>query len=319
MKRFTWSAIPETAADFEALMSAADSALASQGVEVVGRPLHIAHTLYGAFGWGGNIFPPRELAERPGFSGEVLIAKALKWYEEAYGDQLKTDMALGSAPVVLGNAVWELRAKRYWGPVRYFVDRDLGNRGVTVGGRGVDSSFNVLCAVEKLPQGLADRLSDAALAHMFQFYISTLHSLEWANQLPDTPLLSMAVTDYLESTAAVIGGRYGQARWAAEQAVEKTMKGVLDVGDKRFPTGGAKGHDLEHLRGLLQEELGIVVPPGAVVAANCSADVRYGKVTSSQAEALAANHSVLEVFHHFSKSPQTAQVLRAQRPARLRA
>lgn len=308
--KFEWPALPRYETELEALMAAIDTALSDEGLKPFQRPLHIGRKLWEAFGWGGLVFPPRELANQPGFDGDVLMAKAQRWYEGKYGDRLKSDGAYGFAPVRLGNDVWRVRAGMSFGYVQLFVDRNLLNPGVHLAVRGAVASCNVLCEVEGLPQGFADRLSDAAMREYFNFYVFMFESLQWRDELPRTELLGMANADYDESTASVLGGRHGQARWAAEQAVEKTLKGLLTIAGTGFPTGGSNGHNLEHIAGILSQHHGISVSAALLKLAACSPKVRYGDEASSEMQALHANHAVLGVLEQLRKSPRTAELLR---------
>jgi hypothetical protein len=81
-------------------------------------------------GGGGSVFPPRELADEPGYSGTVLMAKAQRWYEQYYGNHLKVVHGYGSVPVRLANAIWRMRTITIYGQVDLFVNRDLMNDGV---------------------------------------------------------------------------------------------------------------------------------------------------------------------------------------------
>ena len=291
-------------------MAALDGALSDEGLTVFQRPMHISRKLWEAFGWSGLIFPSRELAKHQGYDGDVLMAKAQSWYEETYQDRLKGDGAYGFAPVRLGNDVWRVRAGISFGYVQLFIDRSLSNRGVHLAVRGAVARCNVLTEVVDLPQGFADRLTDVALREYFDFYVFMFESLQWRDELPRTELLSMASADYDESTASVLGRRYGQARWAAEQSVEKTLKGFLTIAGISFPTSGPNGHNLEHIAGILLQQQGISISTALLKLAACSPKVRYGEEASSEMQALQANHAVLGVLEQLRKSPRTAALLR---------
>ena len=240
------------------------------------------------------------------------MAKAYRWYEETYADKLRAEWAYGHAPVQLGNALWRVRAGVTYGTVRLFVDRNLQNHGVQLGSRGTEASMNVLCEIEGLPQGLVDRLPDQALFEHFEFHVFMHQGLQWREQLPQTDLLSVAYADYDESTASVLGGRFGQARWAAQQAVEKTLKGILAIGGTSFPTGGPNGHNLVHLGRLLEQNHGISVNRALLDLAGCSPRVRYGEESSTEKQALLANHAVLGMFEQLRGSPKTVAMSRIQ-------
>ncbi len=309
MTKFSWPAYPTTDAEFEALMSAIDAALAAEDLKPSQRPLRVGIKFWEAFGWGGQVIPPKELANLPGFTGDILMAKSYQWYEHTYGDQLKSDMAYGFAPARLGNGVWRVRAGAIHGTVQFFLDRNLANRGVPIGSKGSRASFNVLCAVEKLTQGLVDRLPDQALSEYFDFHIFVHENLQWLNSLPRIELLDMARQDYDQSTADVLAHRYGQARWGAQQAVEKTLKGLLTLTRTSFPTGGPNGHNLRHIAQILKEHHGVAIADVLLDASSCSPKVRYGKEAPTETQALLANHAVLSVMEQLRLSPKIDAIL----------
>jgi HEPN domain-containing protein len=307
---FQWNTLPQCDSDFEMLMQAIDRELANRGLRPAQRPLHVPKLLWEAFRWEGDVFPGKELALQHGFDGPVLLAKAYRWYDDNYEKHLDMDFALGHFPVRLGNATWRARAPVVYGTVVLFLDRDLQNAGNQVATRELPASFNMLTALEGLPKGLADRLSDGELHSYAIFYARTYENLGWRGQLPRTELLDMARADYESSTDDVLARRYSQARWGAQQAIEKTMKGLLAIAGTPFPTGGAKGHDLVHIAGLLSEHHGVSLPDGTLTIACCSARVRYGDEASSEAQAVAANHAVLDVLSRLRGSPEVKQLLR---------
>jgi hypothetical protein len=109
---FSWPHLPTTEAEFEELMQAIDSELNSRGFRPAQRPLPVARLLWEAFGWGGNALPPKDLALQLGFEGQILLAKAYRWYDIVYADQLKLDFSLGYGPHYRGICEsWEMEAQ----------------------------------------------------------------------------------------------------------------------------------------------------------------------------------------------------------------
>jgi HEPN domain-containing protein len=300
-KKFTWHRYPENLAEFEALMTAVDAHLSSADVKPHQRPFHVGPKLWEAFGWGGNIAPPDSLANEPGFQGDVLMAKAHRWYEETLGSRLKKPMEMGQIPVMLARTVWRLRIIEFFGTVKFFFDRDLSNDG-DEGCQGKRlSSVNVLTLIDQLPQGLVDRLPDSELIDVLGFYLFAMRSIEWRNNLPLTPLLQTARGDFDSSSQEIFACRYGQARWAVQQAVEKTLKGLLTIGGTEFKTYGKEGHDLATLAGKLRDNHQIEIDSQLIETAHCATHVRYG-TSSTLAEAVAANHAALSVFRAIKDS-----------------
>lgn len=309
MTSFSWPKYPETELEFEALMQAIDKHLANGGHQPSQRPLMVGRLFWEAFKWGGQMLPPDTLANVPGFQGDVLMAKANRWYQQIFANKLKTEMAYGHVPVQLGDAIWKVRFGFLFGRVSLFCDRNLGNRGENPGRSNAPASYNVLCAAEDLAQGMADRLPTPVLKEYFDFYVSSLKNLQWRNELPRTGLLCVARSDYDQSTADILGQRYVQASWGAQQAIEKTLKGLLAIGGSDFPRKGANGHKLGHLGKLLGDQHGIAIDATALDLAACSTSIRYGEEVATEKQALLANHAVLEVFKNLRTSPNTAGLL----------
>lgn len=301
MQKFSWPAYPSTHDDFEALMLAIDSALAASDVKPHQRPHHVGFKLWEAFGWGGNALPPDHLADQPGFEGDVLLAKAFRWYDETLGRRLTVSMDIGHVPVSLGRTVWRLRIIEWFGSVNFFLNRNLSNKG-SEGIQGqVLPSVNVLTLVDDLPQGAVDRLTNEELESFFRFYQFAMRSLEWRNNLPPTPLLRLAKGDYDSSSNEIFAHRYPQARWAAQQAIEKTIKGLLAMAGDKFPVG-RDGHDLLKLSKQLSENHGVHIDSEIITPAHCSTGVRYEDIPSTQAEAVSANHAALRSFEAIKNS-----------------
>jgi HEPN domain-containing protein len=296
-------------------MQAIDGSLASRGLRPAQRPLNVVPLLWEAFGWEGNVLPPPELASKPGFEGQVLLAKAYRWYEDVYADKLKMDSSLSHIPVLLGHDVWRARIILVYGTVTMFVDRNLNNRGNRMGSGQRRATFNILCAADGLSQELASRLSDEELGRYAGLTQVAYKALVWREGLPRIELLTTARGDYNASTEDILARRPAQARWGAQQAIEKTLKGLLTIAGITFPTGGPKGHDLVHLAGLLEQNASIALDHSDLVAASCSARVRYGEEPSAEAQALNANHAVLQFLLQLAESPHTASLLGRHRPA----
>lgn len=302
MKRFSWPSYPTNEAEFEALMQAIDASLVEEGLMPFQRPLNVPRKLGEAFGWSGNVLPPDALADSPSFKGEALMAKSHRWYRSVYGEQLKSPGAYGFAPARLGNGIWRVRLGVVFGRVELFADRNLSNRGRPRPTGGLPATMNVLCAVTDLPQGLADRLSERDLREHLEWHVYVHENMQWRSELPGIELFETARADYDQSTEDVLAHRYGQARWGAQQAVEKTVKGLLLLGGTPYPTRGPNGHNLRHLGGLLLSAHGIRVPDVLLDAAGCSTKVRYGEEPSTASQALLANHAVQGVMEHLRRS-----------------
>lgn len=313
-KVFVWPRLPQSEDEFEAMMRAIDAHLSQEGLSPFQRPLHVPRLLWDAFKWEGNIIPPKELAELPGYRDQVLMAKAHRWYEQVYGDKLKGEFAIGYAPYRLGGAAWRVRFPVIYGRCEFFLDINLSNRGVALKTGGRPSSYNVLTSVEGLPQGFAQRLTSNELQDFWGFYLSTYEALSWREvHLVGHDFFEEARHDYAASVDDVLHRRYAQSRWASAQAIEKVLKAILQLTNVPYSTRGAAGHDLLDLAEKLERAHGISLNRNIVSLAHCSPAVRYGEESSSENQALSANHAVVGVVEMLSTHPHTEQILVAAR------
>ncbi|PQA78077.1 hypothetical protein C5F53_07010 [Rhodoferax sp. TS-BS-61-7] len=290
-------------------MQAVDAVLDDEGVKPFQRPMHLSRKFWEAFGWSGPLFPAKEFGQLPGYEGSSLVIKAQDWYVLTYGEKLKQGGTYGYAPVKLGRAIWRVRAGVVFGQVSLFIDRNLTNPGTTSGTGKSPANFNVLMEVEDLTQGLVDGLSEPDLLNHLGFHVHVHENLQWLAQLPITKKFSVARWDYDASTSDLLAGRYIQSMWGSEQAVEKMIKGLLELGGTDFPKGGKFGHDLPHLGELLKKHHDIAISTSHLETASCSPKVRYNEEPATEKLALAANHAVLWVMDELRKNPKTPGLL----------
>lgn len=309
MAKFSWPAYPKSDAEFEQLMAAIDDLLAAEELKPFQRPLHVGRKFWEAFGWGGLALPADELADQPGFQGDVLMAKALRWYKATLGNRLNSYFELGYVPALLGRTIWRVRLAGWYGTVKFFVDRNLNNKGVSKGTKTTLPSMNILTLIEDLPQGMVDRLSSSEIEAHFKYHMLAVESIQWRNNLPSTNILTVARDDYNCSTQEILENRYAQARWAAQQCVEKTLKGMLEIAGSTYPKGGKGGHDLSNLAKMLHEEHGVVINDHLIKMAHCSTGARYKDEPSTQTQALHANIAALGIYDTLSKSPHIEKLL----------
>lgn len=308
MAKFSWPAYPKSEAEFEQLMTAIDDLLASEELKPFQRPFHVGRKFWEAFRWGGLAFPADELADQPGFQGDVLMAKALRWYEETVGNRLNSHFELGYVPALIGRTIWRVRLAGWSGRVKFFADRNLSNKGISKGSNTTLPSMIILSLVEDLPQGMVDRLSNSEIEAHFKYHMFAVESIQWRNNLPCTNILAVARDDYNSSTQDILEDRYAQARWAAQQCVEKTLKGMLEIAGSTYPKGG-RGHDLSNLAKILKDDHGVGLSEHLIKTAHCSTGVRYKDEPSTKAQALHSNLAALGIYEALSKSSQVEGVL----------
>lgn len=309
---------PTNHEEFESLMWGMDAHLDQEGRDVVVRPNNVVFLVADAFKWECKVSPADELADKPGYEGDILIAKARRWYKEAYGDRLTMEWTIGYVPVHLGNALWRVRVPIIiQGQCMYFVDRDLCRIGINgtgevlrkdsmLFGEPKPAQVNSLWLVEGLLQAMADRLSDS---HLNDFRVLCNETLVGAGRFAWLSrrgvLLDTAYRDYAASTDNLLNGRLPQSRWDAEQAVEKTIKGLLT----RAGEEPKKVHDLNDLAKALESFLTRPIDDTLLSAAAWPTKGRYAEMPTTADGCFQANHAVLGIAKQLSEDERVQAML----------
>lgn len=294
---FTWPAYPRNEEEFRNLMLAVDLELTNRGLNPSQRSMHISRLFAEAFNWSGNIFPNKKLVELPGFEGQVLMAKAQKWYEDFYANKL--NMSLESFPIIIRNNLWEMRIPMVYGEVDMFINRNVKIEK----NPNTLNTCNILNLINDFPQAFADDLTKEEIFNIVLKFDLAFKALKWQKDLPDlvSPkdnLFSIAKADYESSTSLILRlnkSSYGLSMWASQQAVEKTLKGLLSLGNFAFPTTN-NGHNFTTLQSLIKNNINVDIPTILLDKMNYKPKVRYEETQHKQDLALTANQGVLELF-----------------------
>lgn len=315
MEKFNFPGYPISELEFESLMKAIDKSLAEEGKKPFQRPLHVGFKLFEAFEWSGKLIPPDKLADEPGYSGDILMAKALRWYKQTHARRLDVFGTIGYVPAKLGSTIWKVRIPVWFGRINFFCDRNVNNRDNYSGNSSAIPSTNILTLVEDLPQGMVDRISDSELIDFHGFFVMAMRSLEWMQNLPNVDLFKLAKDDYDCATQEILNHRYPTARWATQQSVEKLLKGLLSMEKIEYSTKGGAGHDLHKLSQTLYESLGISISKTLIELSSCSARVRYNEDPSTELQAWQANMASLGIYDILSNCKATNKIIEKHRNA----
>ena len=177
------------------------------------------------------------------------------------------------------------------------IDRDLkaGAKHGIYAGR--PPPINVLSFVADMTSAYATRLSDDDLDFIGKEVITGLHAIWGLEGLSGHELFEQARGDYLHAVEALLAGSHlSKARWDTAQCAEKVLKGLLARDGHKYPTFGAKGHDILELGRLVGEMLGLAIPESALRSIQCSPSVRYGEMNTDQNEAYCSHKDLLSLL-----------------------
>lgn len=270
-----------TKEDFESLIREIDSDLQKKNIPIHARELHAAKEVSKRL----NItLPVAPLSSDPipgNYEGASLSAHILEWFDNKYGDRLKIDFAIGYSLVLLKGDAWLLRFPLIFGKVTIVCERDLSkqfkNMAVNRAGQPHQKAIvNLLKLIEKLPQGLANQLTDTELRGLIGYY-SFGHKFYNAAEsfCRGKELAASAITDLKASAKAGIDNAqvYGQSLWLSLQASEKMLKFFIQEKGEQFP----HTHDLTRLTKIASKLCLPSIDNRIVDEVQCDASVRYAQ------------------------------------------
>ena len=238
----------------------------------------------------------------PGAPSELVATSVYtdrihQWYEDVYGDRIKTDFSEKAKVAVLADGdIWEMRIPLIYGTVVIEAKRDLPSH---VGNRIVTQVLNVnACAsLSGITEARLQHFSDDDLNEVYGLFVVGLDVRDAFKRFRKSdPMFTAAEEDWFAAVAHMTNQspNWGQARWSSLQMTEKFMKGLItlvgDVPVKRVHDRmelhdalafSAPGMNLKHLLADIQ----------------CGAGVRYNdpKTPSTRQQAYAAHKASLIV------------------------
>lgn len=320
---FGWSdGSPSNETEFDRLMWALDNHLA----EKVGQPQNRLMGFYiedalrrAGLECGARYVWGSDSVNKPGYEGEVLVAKAYQWYEQVYGEKVFGRNAVadrwstGFFPAKLGNgAAWKVRIPLIFGCPRFVWDpEDFEKSGQSSHVSHEAEHVNILRLIENLPVKLVGFVSEEEQSGLITLCATALHGTRWLRDAAKKSLVLFqhARQDYVSSTANLLSYNYSQSRWSSSQAIEKIMKGVLGMAGKNYPQKGSKGHDLDILARVMEKELNVVPSEDCLNIGMWPASARYDDTETTLGECLRANHAVLKIAQQLSEDTRVKRLL----------
>lgn len=239
--------------------------------------------------------PPGAPAELVATS--VYTDRIHRWYEEVYGDLIKTDFSEKAKVAVLADGdIWEMRIPLSYGMTVIGVKRELPKEtGNTIGTKVLD--LNACASLTGITEARLQHFSDDDLNEVYGLFVVGLDVRKAFDRFRKAdPMFAAAEDDWAAAVANMTSQspNWGHARWASLQMTEKFMKGLItlvgDVPVKRV-------HDLTALHDALAFSAAGMNLKHLLADIQCGAGVRYNdpKMPSTRQQAYAAHKASLLV------------------------
>ena len=120
--------------------------------------------------------------------------------------------------------------------------------------------------------------------------------------LRDRPFIAEVVADLCALRAHLLASppHHGQAKWAASQAAEKLLKCVVQVRNNFEPKAAARqfkavGHNIKAIASMAADAGMPMIPDGMIEHSLASANMRYGDLGVTLADAVSAQDAAFEI------------------------
>lgn len=313
--------LPNDEREFEAYMRRLDAYFASMDMPLVTRQL--AAIAEACFDLGENRPVPRLREPTPGvYRADDFLLRVIRWYEDRYGDSLKIAEWNPPSMILLRGELWRVLYPVITGPALFFArDAETGpavlytSAGVLLlpknaAERSDDAirRFDVLEFVKEFPKSARDLLVEGELPGIFTLLCRNRiygHAVVMARH---HKYMKEALGDITASVDFLLKRppQTGSSKWAALQAVEKSLKSYLEHGGAKYPRGGPHAHDLFYLAGLVAKSAGPILSEQLLDEIQCAPAVRYDRSGVDRNEAARAHHAALECSAILSLANQRA-------------
>ena len=293
--------------EFALLMADVDRRLREKGIAIPARPFHAVPLVAEALGVTEEI--PIDRRDTDGeITAESLFSHIHRWYEDHYGDRLKTPVGPGAIALKIRGEAWKANLPLVYGSVELVADRNLATKallsGLLVAGPGRRPTHNVLASIEGFPRQLAALFTDRELREIFDDYVFALGVLqEMQSQRQHDALIAAAFTDLDVAVDKLTSDSpdYGLSRWSSLQFTEKVIKAKLRAAGVEFPNN----HNLGNLAKVSADHKLFRLDKQLLAEIQCSASVRYGEEPTSLNEALSAHRSSIRAVAPITGCGQT--------------
>ena len=227
-----------------------------------------------------------------------ISEKVHGWYKRRYGDRLKNVFVTGKMAFFIRNDVWVFGFPTIFGKVELFAHQTASFPRHTTD--GTPAKYNVLDAIEGLPVGLRESLTDCELREVFDNFLLGMHANKGIQTLMGEVFVRNAIDDI---SAAVEHLRSehpncGLSKWSSLQAAEKIIKAAI----RKLGGSFTNSHSLVK---LTEQAVAAGISDSwsdFIPAIQCQAAVRYGEVLCSLTEAMDAHHASLRFSFQLTKS-----------------
>ena len=222
-----------------------------------------------------------------------------RWYEEVYGDLIKTDFSEKAKVAVFADGdIWEMRIPLIFGTAVIGVKRELPKEtGYRIEKNVLD--INACASLTGITEARLQHFSDDDLNEVYGLFVVGLDVRKAFDRFRKAdPMFAAAEEDWFAAVAHMTNQspNWDQARWSSLQMTEKFMKGLIKIiGEHKPPR---RGHDLIEVYDIVARSIIGINLRHLIADIQCEASSRYheAETPSTQHQAYASHKACLLVI-----------------------
>ena len=199
--------------DLNKIITSIDEEMKSERIPIASRPMRALLRLSKRL--------QVKIASRP---EDKLYNLVIKWFDEKYGDRLKSNHSQGVIAILILNDLYKMRIPLFYGQARLLSDPNkMSDEGTQIGTDPEPLPINVLNLVDGLTAAYAKELSALELKELILYFKWGLNSFQAINAQTSSTYATAALSDLQSAVYHLFSHpqHCGQSKWASLQATEK--------------------------------------------------------------------------------------------------
>jgi HEPN domain-containing protein len=200
-----------------------------------------------------------------------LVEHVHEWYEERYGERLKSDFRLGNSVTIIQGDPWRIKIPLVYGRVNVFfcppeeVPDKAPEKGAII--------INMLDLIEYFPKEKIYSLDLIERNRIISFFSLAYDAFYSIDAVRRNPLITSALSDIDSAVSHIMDkkAQYGLSKWSTLQFSEKLLKSYLIKKGTKPP----KSHNVIKLHSLAVKHGMPAIKQKILISIQCQPSVRY--------------------------------------------
>ncbi len=269
--------------DLNKIIASIDEEMKSEHIPIASRPMHALLRL-----------SKRLQIQITSRAEDKLHNLVIKWFDEKYGDKLKSDHSQGGIAILIRNDLYKMGIPLFYGQARLLSDPNkMSGEKTQISSGSEPMIINVLNLIDGFTAAYAKELSLLELKELILYFKWGLDSFQTINAQTSGTYATAALGDLQSAVYHLFSHpqHCGQSKWASLQATEKFIKSYIEQKGEKAEQHHNLNKLAKHAYTLGLDQLN----PDNLEIIQCAAGVRYGELSVNVREAVEAHHASIDI------------------------